>query len=109
MRADRPPRERTFGEIFPWRNIRRAVLLVVLLMAILAIKRDSGGFINRLMQSWTPPPAAPALPHRGAGGPAIGATDAPSVRLGPGFSPPPVRDVGKTASETGNAKRERDR
>jgi len=45
----------------PWRNLRRAVFLIVALMAVVALKRSAGGFFNRVLDSVASPPAsAPA-------------------------------------------------
>jgi hypothetical protein len=52
-----PPRERTFGELFPWRNIRRALMLVLLILGIFMIKRSTGPFLARIGEMWGPPPS----------------------------------------------------
>jgi hypothetical protein len=51
----------------PWRNLRRAVFLIVALMAVVALKRSAGGFFSRVLDSLasptsvaSPPAAAPA-------------------------------------------------
>ena len=50
-----PPRERTFGQLFPWRNIRRAVMLVLLIVAIVVIKRSAQPMLERVGQMWGTP------------------------------------------------------
>jgi hypothetical protein len=42
----------------PWRNLRRAVFLIVALMAVVALKRSASGFFSRLLESVASPPAA---------------------------------------------------
>jgi hypothetical protein len=50
--------------LVPRRNFRRAVFLIVALMAVVALKRSAGGFFNRVLESLAPPPApAPAAHH----------------------------------------------
>ena len=51
-----PPRERTFAQLFPWRNMRRAVMLVLLILAIVMIKRSTGPLLSRVGEMWGPPP-----------------------------------------------------
>src|SRR5580765_1745916 len=69
IQHEHQPRERTFAEVFPWRNIRRAMLLVATIVAIVAIKRSAAPFLTRLTQILAPqqqavrparPPASPA-------------------------------------------------
>lgn len=72
-----PPRERTFAEVFPWRNIRRAAMLVLLIVAIVVIKRSTGGFLNRVGSLWATPVRRVAPDNE----------TAPRVRLGPGLAP----------------------
>jgi hypothetical protein len=88
MHIDRqrlPPRERTFTELFPWRNLRRALMLVLLIVAILVIKRSTGGFLGRMGDLWgTTSAAAPGAPAPTPPGPA---GDGVRVRLGPGLAP----------------------
>jgi hypothetical protein len=76
-----PPRERTFAEVFPWRNIRRAVMLVFLIVAIVVIKRSAGRFLTRVGEMWgAPAPTATQFDHRtGVGN--------RRIRLGPGLAP----------------------
>lgn len=54
MLPERPlrpaPRERTFAQLFPWRNVRKAMMLVLLIVAIVVIKRSTGGFFARLTE-----------------------------------------------------------
>jgi hypothetical protein len=44
--------------LLPWRNLRRAVFLILALMAVVALKRSAGGFFSRLLESVASPPAA---------------------------------------------------
>ena len=57
---DRPARrERTFAELFPWRNLRRAFMLLLLIIAIVFIKRSMGRLLGTATQLWgNPPPRA---------------------------------------------------
>jgi hypothetical protein len=54
-------REKTYLSLVPWRNLRRAVFLILALMAVVALKKSSGGFFSRVLES-VAPPATPA--HR---------------------------------------------
>lgn len=71
-----PPRERTFAEVFPWRSIRRALLLVLLIVAIVAIKRSAEPMLARVGQMWGTPVSSP--PPR---------TPERTIHLGPGLAP----------------------
>ena len=83
------PRERTFAELFPWRNMRRALMLVLLIVAIVAIKRSTSGFLGRVGALWGNPAAAPsASGHPPAGTERL--QGPPRVRLGPGLAPHPA-------------------
>ena len=85
-RPTRPsPRERTFAELFPWRNIRRALMLVALIVAILIVKRSMSPLLGRASQLWglgSPPPPE----HRGGQVPPPGF----GVHLGPTLAPSPT-------------------
>jgi hypothetical protein len=78
-----PPREKTFAELFPWRNILRAMMLLLLILAIVAVKRSAGPLLSRVGEMWGPPAPPPADSVRGAGS---GAADR-RIRLGPGLAP----------------------
>lgn len=74
------PRERTFAELFPWRNMRRAAMLVLLIVAIVAIKRSTAPLLSRVGTLW--------------GSPATEVQQQPNlegavrrIRLGPGLAP----------------------
>ena len=54
------PREKTYLALVPWRNFRRVVFLILALTAVVALKRSSGGFFDRIFASVAPPAAAPA-------------------------------------------------
>ncbi|HEY4186528.1 MAG TPA: hypothetical protein VGP07_15735 [Polyangia bacterium] len=80
-RHPRPaPRERTFAQLFPWRSIRRALMLVVLIVAIVIIKRRMGAFLEHAGQLWGPVSPAPAAASHPAG--------TATVHLGPSLAPP---------------------
>jgi hypothetical protein len=74
---DRPARrERTFAELFPWRNMRRALMLLLLIVAIVFIKRSMSGLLGTATQLWGGPPP-PSEPRRDFG-----------VHLSPMLAPP---------------------
>jgi hypothetical protein len=80
---ERAPGERTFAQVFPWRSIRRALMLVVLIVAIVVIKRRMGAFLDHAGQLWgpvTPPASSAELPRMRAPG-------TTTVHLGPTLSP----------------------
>jgi hypothetical protein len=87
------PRERTFAQVFPWRNVLRALALVVLIFAIVMIKRSMRPMLERATQLWATPAHSPARPPgqapRAAPGsrPAAPAADGFGVHLGPGLAP----------------------
>lgn len=84
------PRERTFAELFPWRNMRRALMLVLLIVAIVAIKRSTSGFLGRVGALWGNPSAAPGASGDSRSSAETGRLQgAPRVRLGPGLAPHP--------------------
>lgn len=92
MQIDRqrvPPRERTFAELFPWRNLRRALMLLMLIVAILVIKRSAGGFLGRMGDVWGTPGATGTSGTKATGRPGDGVR----VRLGPGLAPSPSGNV----------------
>ena len=60
-----PPPERSFWELLPRRNFRRVLFLVIVLLAVLALRKTGGGAFRGLLDAVAPPPA-PA----GAAGPA---------------------------------------
>jgi hypothetical protein len=67
MRLDhqvRPPRERTFAQVFPWRNMRRALMLLALIGAIVGIKRSAGRFLADVTEWFgAPPPTRTSSPR----------------------------------------------
>jgi len=80
-------RERTFAQLFPWRNMRRVIMLLALIVGIIVIKRSMGPLLGRASQLWGLGPASSA--------PAP--ADAPTsvepgasfrVHLGPTLTPP---------------------
>ena len=50
-----PPPERSFWELLPRRNFRRALLLVAALIAIIVIKQVGGISFSKLFESVAPP------------------------------------------------------
>jgi hypothetical protein len=75
-----PVRERSFAEVFPWRNVARAVMLLVVIGGIIAIKRSTGSLLTRVGDLWGG--ATTAVPARRAVRPEL------KVHLGPGLAPP---------------------
>jgi hypothetical protein len=89
-----PSRERTFAQLFPWRNVARAVMLLVVILGIIAIKRSTGSMLTRIGDLWGGgAPATPVPAHRATRaefrthlGPGLTA-DGPAP-AGEGHSPP---------------------
>lgn len=52
-----PPAEKSFWELLPRRNFRRALFLLVALVAIVAIKRMGGFSFAKLFDNVAPAPA----------------------------------------------------
>jgi hypothetical protein len=83
------PAEKTFRQLFPWRNIRRAMMLVLLIVAIVVIKRSAQPMLERAGQMWGSPNRDPApvqiravvrpapLPGPGAAAPTFPASTSP--------------------------------
>jgi hypothetical protein len=74
-----PPPERSFWQLLPRRNLRRALLLIIAIVAVIAIKRSGGLSLDRIFQQVAPagptpnssfhhievrPPAPPDLPQK---------------------------------------------
>jgi hypothetical protein len=57
-----PPAERSFWELLPRRNFRRALFLLAALVAILVIKRMGGFSFARMFDSVAPAPAPASAP-----------------------------------------------
>ena len=74
-----PPPERSFLQVFPWRNIRRALMLVLVIFAIVAIKRSTGSLLSRIGDLWGPARGTASAPTP---------TDGIRIKLGPGLAPP---------------------
>jgi hypothetical protein len=55
-----PRPERSYWSLIPGRNLRRALFLILALVAVLSLKQSSGGFFNRVLESITP--RAPSVP-----------------------------------------------
>jgi len=91
-----PPGERTFAQLFPWRNVARAMVLVVIIFAIVAIQRSTGSLFSRVGELLGPPGPTPTTPARTPTSsdevPRPAAPQPPGqqglrVRLGPGLAP----------------------
>ena len=54
-----PPPERSFWQLVPRRNLRRALLLIIAIVAVIAIKRSGGLSLDRIFQQVAPPAPAP--------------------------------------------------
>ena len=78
-----PPQEKSFGQLFPWRNIRRAMMLVFLIVAIVIIKGSAQPMLERVGQMWGSPARAPASVQ-------IRATVRPGAPAPDRLSPPPT-------------------
>ncbi|HLK88628.1 MAG TPA: hypothetical protein VKZ18_01970 [Polyangia bacterium] len=61
-----PPPERTFWQLLPRRNFKRALLLIIAIVAVLAIKRSGGLSLDRIFEQVAP--AVPTQPATPAGG-----------------------------------------
>jgi hypothetical protein len=57
-----PPPERSLWQLLPRRNFRRALLLIIAIVAVLAIKRAGGLSLNRMFEQF-----APVVPTQPAG------------------------------------------
>lgn len=60
-----PVRERTFAQLFPWRNVGRAVMLVLVILGVVALKRSTGSLLTRLGDLWSAGGKAHQAPGRG--------------------------------------------
>lgn len=77
-----PVRERTFAQLFPWRNVGRAVMLLVVILGIVALKRSTGSLLTRIGDLWSVGGARRAVPARAA---SAQATPGFNTHLGPGL------------------------
>jgi hypothetical protein len=50
-----PPPERTFWQLLPRRNFRRALLLIIAIVAVIAIKRTGGLSLDKIFEQVAPP------------------------------------------------------
>lgn len=58
-----PPPERTFWQLVPRRNLRRALLLIIAIVAIIAIKRSGGLSLDKIFEQVAPTaPSQPTAP-----------------------------------------------
>jgi hypothetical protein len=61
-----PPPERTFWQLLPRRNFRRALLLIIAIVAVIAIKRTGGLSLDKVFDQVAPAaPTQPAAPVNG--------------------------------------------
>lgn len=92
MDLERPPqlapRERTFAQVFPWRSVRRALMLLVLIIGIVVIKRRMGSFLQQAGRLWSPLTETPASSQRPPA--PSGAVPPTTVHLGPMLAPQPA-------------------
>jgi hypothetical protein len=60
-----PPPERTFWQLLPRRNLRRALLLIIAIVAVIAIKRSGGLSLDKIFQQVAPagPPPQSGFHH----------------------------------------------
>jgi hypothetical protein len=58
-----PPRERGYWELFPRRNLRRALFLVLALAGVLFIKRTGGLSFRKMFEDVAPPQANGGFQH----------------------------------------------
>jgi hypothetical protein len=79
-----PPEERTFAQLFPWRNVARAMVLVVIILAIVAIQRSTGSLFSRVGELLGPPGPTPTSSGEA---PQAHGQQGLHVRLGPGLAP----------------------
>jgi hypothetical protein len=56
-----PPPERTFWQLVPRRNLRRALLLIIAIVAVIAIKRSGGLSLDRIFQQVAPAGPTPSV------------------------------------------------
>ena len=61
-----PPPERTFWQLLPRRNLRRALLLIIAIVAVIAIKRSGGLSLDRIFQQVAPSGPGPSVDSKGA-------------------------------------------
>jgi len=61
-----PPPERTFWQLLPRRNLRRALLLIIAIVAVIAIKRSGGLSLDRIFQQVAPAGSTPSVDSNGA-------------------------------------------
>jgi hypothetical protein len=57
------PRERSFWELVPRRNLRRALFLILALGGVLFIKRTGGLSFRRMFEDVAPPQTAGGFQH----------------------------------------------
>jgi hypothetical protein len=62
-----PPPERSFWQLLPRRNLRRALLLIIAIVAVIAIKRSGGLSLDKIFQQVAPagPTPSPNSPSSG--------------------------------------------
>jgi hypothetical protein len=60
-----PPPERSFWQLVPRRNLRRALLLIIAIIAVIAIKRSGGLSLDRIFQQVAPVAPTPTTEPTG--------------------------------------------
>ncbi len=87
--ADHEPPAKSFLELVPRRNLRRALFLLVVLVVVVVFQRRSGPFFSRAATLLAPVPATPSS-QSPRPAPAQERVP-PTVRLAP--APPPPRAI----------------
>jgi hypothetical protein len=79
---DQPPVERTFWEVFPKRSVRRVLMLLAVLAAVLVLRRSGGLALTRLVDGLVPP-----VPTRASAAGQAAARPAGATPAAPAFQP----------------------
>lgn len=59
LRARMNPRERSYWQLVPRKNFRLAILLLMLIVAIIALKRSGAMSFSHMFEQFAPPVSAP--------------------------------------------------
>jgi hypothetical protein len=88
-RRSEQPTERSFWEVFPKRSLRRALMLLMVLGAVLVLRRSGGVALNKLVDGLVQPvPRTAGAAAAGPGAPGSRASFQP-MRVVPAPSPGP--------------------
>jgi hypothetical protein len=60
-----PPPERSFWQLLPRRNLRRALLLIIAIVAVIAIKHSGGLSLDRIFRQVAPAGPTPSDSNSG--------------------------------------------